>query len=45
MIKWLKRLVGDRRGNVLAIAGAALPLLVGAATRAVRAVVPARSRD
>ena len=31
MIKWLKRLVGDRRGNVLAIAGAALPLLVGAA--------------
>jgi Flp pilus assembly protein TadG len=31
MIKWVKRLVGDRRGNVLAIAGAALPLLVGAA--------------
>lgn len=31
MIKWLKRLAGDRRGNVLAIAGAALPLLVGAA--------------
>ena len=31
MFKWLKRLAGDRRGNVLAIAGAALPLLVGAA--------------
>ena len=31
MIQWLKRLLGDRRGNVLAIVGGALPLLVGAA--------------
>ena len=31
MIKRLKALWNDRRGNVLAIAGAALPLLVGAA--------------
>ena len=31
MIQWWKRLWRDRRGNALAIAGAALPLLVGAA--------------
>ena len=31
MMKWWKRLWRDRRGNALAIAGAALPLLVGAA--------------
>lgn len=31
MIHWFKRLRQDRRGNILAIAGAALPLLVGAA--------------
>ena len=31
MIKFLKRLWRDRRGNALLIAGAALPLLVGAA--------------
>jgi hypothetical protein len=31
MFKRLKALWGDRRGNILAIAGAALPLLVGAA--------------
>jgi hypothetical protein len=31
MFQWLKKLWGDRRGNVLAIAGAALPVLVGAA--------------
>ena len=31
MMKWWKRLWRDRRGNALVIAGAALPLLVGAA--------------
>ena len=31
MISFLKRLLRDRRGNVLVIAGAGLPLLVGAA--------------
>ncbi len=31
MIAFVKRLREDRRGNVLAIVGAALPLLVGAA--------------
>lgn len=31
MMKWWKHLWRDRRGNALAIAGAALPLLVGAA--------------
>src|SRR6478609_819598 len=31
MIGFIKKLVGDRRGNVLAIAAACLPLVVGAA--------------
>ena len=31
MIGFLKKLLGDRRGNALVIAGAALPVLVGAA--------------
>src|SRR5690349_17094923 len=31
MIAFLKKLLGDRRGNALVIAGAALPVLVGAA--------------
>src|SRR3954453_20841390 len=31
MIGFIKKLVGDRRGNTLAIAAACLPLVVGAA--------------
>jgi Flp pilus assembly protein TadG len=31
MFKFLKKLLRDRRGNALIIAGAALPLIIGAA--------------
>ena len=31
MIKFFKRLLGDRRGNVLAITAACMPLIIGAA--------------